>query len=306
MRLNNIDFFNYSKNNCELTLDENYIFVEQHPELKKYQENLQKIKNILITIKTLKNNNESTEILDKYYQNLADNLNKYSNVSEFICFVNACDNSLDSVKKEIDDLKIITEKYFEKRILNDLIPAEWIQALIDNNSSRRKGKNGENKLIKILNDSGFKEFDNFEDFNNNNFSVIKFSSKINLNFIRKKFNILISTKTQNKNMDLVIKFHDQIFFCEAKHINTNGGGQDKQLSELIEITNLKEKNKNIHFIAFLDGKYSNILLNEKYQSPKILTQRNQIIDNLKNNPNNFWVNSFGFKKLFESFGGVIR
>ena len=100
-------------------------------------------------------------------------------------------------------------------------------------------------------------------------------------------------------MDLIIKHHDQFFFCEAKHINTSGGGQDKQLSELIEITNLNEHNKNIHFIAFLDGKYSNILLDEKYQSPKLLTQRNQIINNLKNNPGNFWVNSFGFKKLFE-------
>ena len=43
MRLNNINYFNYSKNNCEPILDDNYIFAEQHPELEKYQENLQKL-----------------------------------------------------------------------------------------------------------------------------------------------------------------------------------------------------------------------------------------------------------------------
>ena len=91
----------------------------------------------MITIKTLKNNNEESIIINKYYKELSKNINKYSNANEFSCFVNACDNSIESIKEEIEILKIIVEKYFENRVLNEFTPREWIQALIDNNSSRK-------------------------------------------------------------------------------------------------------------------------------------------------------------------------
>ena len=84
--------------------------------------------------------------------------------------------------------------------------------------------------------------------------------------------------------------------CEAKHLNTSGGGQDKQISELIEILRLTEKNR-ISYISFLDGKYSNILLGVNGHDDKITTQRKEIKKFLYNNPNNYWVNTTGFEKL---------
>lgn len=90
--------------------------------------------------------------------------------------------------------------------------------------------------------------------------------------------------------------HDKIFLCEAKHLNTSGGGQDKQISELIEIMGLKESNR-ISYIAFLDGKYSNILLNDKDGGDKITKQRKEINKFLENNPDNYWLNTAGFEKL---------
>ena len=299
MILNNIDYFNISKKHLEPYLDEFYIFVDTHPEINEYLENANKIKSILITIKTLKNNNEESIIINKYYKELSKNINKYSNANEFSCFVNACDNSIESIKEEIEILKIIVEKYFENRVLNEFTPREWIQALIDNNSSRKKGKCGEDKLISILTNIGFKNVTNLIELKEQQYCVLKFSNKINLKLIRKEFNLEIKTKNQNKNLDLIIKANKKIFLCEAKHLNTSGGGQDKQISELIELLNIKENNENIFFISFLDGKYSNKILNDSFLGPKLSTQRNQIKEFLRNNPNNFWLNTQGFKELFK-------
>jgi len=97
---------------------------------------------------------------------------------------------------------------------------------------------------------------------------------------------------------LIIKIDNKIFIVEAKHLNTSGGGQDKQIAELIEIINLKEKNENIFYIAFLDGNYSNILLDNKKCGEKLKTQRKEIKKYLKNNARNFWLNTKGFENLF--------
>jgi len=101
-------------------------------------------------------------------------------------------------------------------------------------------------------------------------------------------------------LDLIIKFENRIYICEAKHLNTGGGGQDKQISELIEIVSLKEKNKNISYISFLDGVYSNIIIGGADGGGKLIKQRQEIKKYLKKNLSNFWVNTAGFVALFEN------
>jgi len=107
-------------------------------------------------------------------------IGKYSNCSEFACFVNACDNIIDEAKNEINLLKKITERYFAKRVLNEMVPEEWVQAILDTNSSRKKGKCGENKLISILKKQGFKEAFDWDDFSKTDYCVVKFSKKFSL------------------------------------------------------------------------------------------------------------------------------
>lgn len=292
----NLHYFKISKDNQEKLLDDFYVFDDKNVDLNKYIENTKEIKNILITIKTLQERKERQTIIDKYFLELARTLGKFSNCSEFACFINACDNILDEAKNEITLLKEITERYFKKRTLNEMIPEEWIQAILDTNSSRKKGKCGENKLIYILKKQGFKEVSNWNDFLKTDYCVVKFSKKFSLKNVRKNLGVKIKTKKQNKTLDLIIKAKDKIFLCEAKHLNTSGGGQDKQISELIEIMGLKEKN-GISYIAFLDGKYSNVLLSEKDGGDKITKQRKEINKFLENNPDNYWLNTAGFEKL---------
>jgi len=110
---------------------------------------------------------------------------------------------------------------------------------------------------------------------------------------------------------LIIKYNRDVFLLEAKHLNTGGGGQNKQVLELIEIIRTKLPENNYHFIAFLDGIHSNDLLNvgiepqkragdkkRSREEVKIEKQYTDIIKNLKNNQNNYWFNSAGFTRFF--------
>lgn len=294
----NQHYFKISKQNKEMILDDFYIFDNRHSEISKYIKNTKEIKNILITIKTLISKREKIEIINKYYKELSDILGKFSNCSEFACFINACDSFLDNVKRDIELLKRITERYFQKRIVNEVVPEEWIQAILDTNASRKKGSCGENKLINILeNNFNFVKVDNFKDFLNSKKCVMKFSKSVK--DVRTNLNIKLATKKQGKKLDIIIKFFDKIFLCEAKHINTAGGAQDKQISELIEILSLKENNKNIYYISFMDGSYSNIILDDNLRGDKITTQRNEISFYLEKNSNSFWLNTAGFNSLFK-------
>ena len=161
---NNLHYFEISKNNQEKLLDNFYVFDEKHPDLNKYIKNTKEIKNLLITIRTLQSKKEKSAVIDKYFLELSKIIGKYSNCSEFACFVNACDNIIDEAKNEINLLKKITERYFAKRVLNEMVPEEWVQAILDTNSSRKKGKCGENKLISILKKQGFKEVFDWDNF----------------------------------------------------------------------------------------------------------------------------------------------
>jgi hypothetical protein len=292
----NLHYFEISKNNQEKLFDDFYVFDEKKSDLNKYIKNTKEIKNILITIRTLQSKKEKSSVINKYFLELSKIISEFSICSEFGCFINACDNIWYYVKDDLDLLKKITQRYFDKRVLNEMVPEEWVQAILDTNSSRKKGKTGENKLISILKKQGFREAFGWDDFSKTNYCVVKFSKKFSLKNVRKNLDIKIKTKKQNKTLDLIIKAKNKILLCEAKHLNTSGGGQDKQISELIEILNLSEKN-GVSYISFLDGKYSNILLGENGHGDKITTQRKEIKKFLSNNPNNYWLNTAGFESL---------
>jgi len=69
---------------------------------------------------------------------------------------------------------------------------------------------------------------------------------------------------------------------------------------LIEIISLKEQNKSISYLAFLDGSYSNVLLGDENGGDKLTTQKKEIRKYLSHNSNNFWVNTAGFTTLFRN------
>ncbi|OGI25379.1 MAG: hypothetical protein A3J76_01980 [Candidatus Moranbacteria bacterium RBG_13_45_13] len=297
----NLHYFRVSQENPEPQLDLNYFVIGKEPKIKEYLKNIKEIKETLITLKKLKENEERKDVVEKYYQKLFQNLNDYSNCSELGCFVNACDTTRDLIKKDFESFKTITDFYLKKRIVDDKVPESWVQAIIDNNASRKKGKLGENKIIKILNKADYRSVNSWNHFNDRKKCVACFSKDIFDNdAVKEKLKINLKTKNQDKMLDLLIKNKKTILILEAKHLNTDGGEQNKQIDELIKILELKESNQNIFYVSFLDGTYSNKLLAESItkRSRKLLKQRKQVERYLKNkNSRNFWVNTAGFEKL---------
>ena len=76
------------------------------------------------------------------------------------------------------------------------------------------------------------------------------------------------------------------------------------MTELINIIKKDTKNRNFHFVAFLDGNYSNYLLNNLKINKddldnKLSKQKQEIIETLKLNKNNLWLNTYGFTELLK-------
>ncbi len=99
--------------------------------------------------------------------------------------------------------------------------------------------------------------------------------------------------------DFLIRHKDDIYIVEHKHMKESGGGQDKQINEIISFVGHSENNKKIHYVSFLDGIYFNLFANKTLNKGKILDQLNNVKHNLKNNKQNYFVNTAGFKKLLK-------
>ncbi len=122
--------------------------------------------------------------------------------------------------------------------------------------------------------------------------------------IKEKLKLRMPFKKQGKKPDLLIKCSKGIFILEAKHLNVGGGEQDKQISELIDILRLRKEREDIFYVSFLDGTYSNILLSDKInkKAKKRLKQYREINRYLRQNMQNYWLNTAGFKALFADLG----
>lgn len=299
---NNLHYFEISKQYQEPHLDKFYFVIEKDPELMDYISAVKEIKEVLITIKRLKEAKENKNILEKYYKKLFNVFNgKFSNCSELGCFVNACDTTRDMVQKDYLIFKEITDLFISKREVDDKVPVNWIQAILDSNSSRKKGELGERKIIHLLKNKGYKKVNSWESFKKYKKCVARFSNDVfSTENVREKLAIKMATKKQDKSLDLLIKNNEKIFLLEAKHLNVGGGEQDKQISELIEILSLKKERNNIFYISFFDGTYSNVLLGEiSKRAKRKIKQRNEIEKFLKKNSQNFWTNTAGFIALFD-------
>ena len=105
---------------------------------------------------------------------------------------------------------------------------------------------------------------------------------------------------QGKLPDALIRRGSHLFLCECKHMKEGGGGQDKQLAELIDFVRYDEpefgrSGYTVSYLSFLDG----ILFNELAdpRTPKMRSQRGAIEAALGENPGNCFVNTWGFRRL---------
>ncbi len=176
-----------------------------------------------------------------------------------------------------------------------------LQVVSDSKSHKASGNLGIEKVSDILEKFGFIHFQN------SNMNDLKKSDKIylypdkkdkNLFFdILKEFKINLSwaKNHENKLPDFLFKIGKKLFIIEHKHLKESGGGQYKQMSEIINLISYKDKD--VSYIAFLDGVYFNVLANPKITKGKVFEQRKAIYNYLKTNPQNYFVNTYGFIRL---------
>ena len=105
---------------------------------------------------------------------------------------------------------------------------------------------------------------------------------------------------ENKRPDFLIKIGHRFLVVEHKHMKEFGGGQNKQVNEIIDFVGQRENDKYISYVSFLDGILFNRIFVEDGDR-KARTQRDHILKNLSEHAGNFFVNTYGFQLLLKKF-----
>ena len=77
----------------------------------------------------------------------------------------------------------------------------------------------------------------------------------------------------------------------------SGGGQDKQVVEVLDFIRQQDSNPQVHYITYMDGIFVNKLIHASHDKSKV--QLEQATEILKKNPRNYFVNTFAFEKLLK-------
>lgn len=110
-----------------------------------------------------------------------------------------------------------------------------------------------------------------------------------------------SAAHQGKQADVIFRSDNAYYICEAKHVKEGGGGQDKQIAEIISFTNIgdhKTKRNDVFYVSFLDGVYFNKLATA--QRGKVYEQRAQIEAALGGGAPSYFINTYGLCRLLQS------
>lgn len=240
---------------------------------------------------------------------------KNINYSEFVSFWPVVDISHSIFAKmsggeQMEIIKNIVEKYIELRhnlySIYGYTPTT-LQVGKDAKAHKASGNLGIYKVSKILAQSGFKKAnaETIESFiSQGDKKYIEADRKGKKLFKRLlshyKIKFLWSKNKEQKMPDFLVRRGGDIFIIEHKHMKEGGGGQDKQMNEVISFVSFSENDPNFHYVSFLDGIYFNLLANKKYLNKgKIVSQLHNIRRNLKRRKQNYFVNTAGFKKLLK-------
>lgn len=321
-KIDNLQLFNFSLKNKEPLIDDFYVKSEDiiiSRDNKKPNRlvisNIELLENISAYKVSKKTNNKN--ILNKIIENIRVCLNTANiNYSEFSSFWSVTDVSYSTYKKlsqneQKDFLSIVVEKYIESRhdmYLNYGYTPTTLQVGKDAKAHKQSGPLGIKKVGQLLEKKGFKPLVNFnmKDFLSKDFVYIntdKTGKKLFKEII-KKYNLKFKwgKDSDGKMPDVLFKIKKDIFIIEHKHMKEGGGGQNKQVNEVINFISYSENNPSlkIHYVTFIDGLYFNLFRSNSFRKEsKIPTQVSNIKNALKNNPNNFFVNTSGFKKLIK-------
>jgi len=304
-------YWEVSLKNPEPVAEDYYIFDQVIVSDKELIRKIERLRELIISYCVIieKDEKSASKILDEIYEIIISI--KKIQYTEFVAFWKVLDMTY-SVFKRLSNKKFILEgllqKYCERRRkLYDKLGYSnvTVQALYDSGASRKKGTSGVIKLIDLMQ----KTFDKIPHVNNlytlmnvpiGYFLPDKKDKSLFKDFCNKfKIEYKFGKEHQGKLPDAVLKFNNQFFIIEAKHVKESGGGQDKQIVEVIEFIRYSEEDDNIHYLSFMDGVYFNNFIWVKNYNSKVGRQKRAIEKYLDENKNNFFVNTAGLTTLLK-------
>ena len=316
----NLKLFEYSLNNREPFIDDYYLksgnlLISEDP--KKPTDTMRNNAALIEAITAysfVKKHGNNAAVLDALEAVRVAVKSKNINYSEFVSFWPVADIS-HSIFMEMNDrdqletLEKLVKKYIELRhsiYLSYGYSPVTMQVGKDAKAHKESGSLGIKKVAAMLDASGFQhvDADTPDDFMGKGDKKYIEADKKGKKLFKKLLGaygirFLWSNKKEKKLPDILIKYKDHIFIIEHKHMKESGGGQDKQINEIISLISYQEHNPNIHYVSFLDGIYFNLFANEDLNDGKILTQLENIKKYLGLNPQNYFVNTAGFKRLID-------
>lgn len=323
--MNNLDYFYFSLENDDQLLNlnnQNALNISDLNEDElinffKYSHLLtEKIVQYSTLINDLKNNKKIIDSILIDIINIIENV-KYINYLPFLNYFRVLNYSYYSYMQEKNSLDLETKKDKISKILNFYIKERldiykdfyfnesFFQYVLDLNSSKRKGKDGINFLESILNKNNIFKTNNIDDFiNKKQAYILPDKGQLSLfNEIIKINNIKFSFRKSrdNKSPDILLKINNDYFIIEHKLTNGKGGSQNLEINELINFINQQENNINFHYVSCLQGNFFLILKDAINKKNKENIQYCNIVENLKNNPQNFFINLNGFDILCKNY-----
>lgn len=170
-----------------------------------------------------------------------------------------------------------------------------LQVMCDNYSHKRNSKSAIDKVVNILESYSMTRIVHIADIEtkDNYFFLPDKGQRYLFEHLIKVLNLRLEYRRieQDKLPDIVFKRNGHYYICELKSMKECGGGQNKQLVEVAYFIKFSEDKDFVHYLIFMDGNYANIIFTST--SPKVSSQRKDILNALENNPLNYFLNTSG-------------
>jgi hypothetical protein len=236
------------------------------------------------------------------------------NHSELACYWPVLDVSYSmfdgfSQKLKIDFLKQAVEKYIENRHgIYQLHGYTFttLQVQSDSFAHKRNGPSGGRKIAEMMGVHGLSYIADAELLKNREQFVYSFpdSHPSVLDRALQIWNADFAWRDEHEGKipDFIIAANGHLYIGEHKHIKESGGGQDKQMLELIGLIGHDETDSDVHYVSFLDGVMFNKVVNAT-RDGKTLEHQRSIRERLARIPHNYFLNTFGFHSLLIALAG---
>ncbi|KAF0134829.1 MAG: hypothetical protein FD145_397 [Candidatus Saganbacteria bacterium] len=310
--MDNIDLFEYSLKNIEQIFDaankkEKLVITKSSKKKNEPIRNNESLINLITTYHTMYG--KLTKIQDDELIGEIDSIlfnNEHMNYTAFSQYLMVWDMPYSALRDEKERkqlLRKLIKKYIKDR--HQMYTSHGysnivLQVLADNYSHKRGGSTGANKIIMFVERAGIKKYHEDNDIDKDSFYLLPDKGgKKYFKDICKEHNINFkwSRSKQGKMPDCYIQKAPNAWIIEHKHKKGGGGGQYSQIVEIVDF--LKYTEKNVSYVAFLDGILFNELINASSDT-KMSKAKKDIYKYLKINKNNYFVNTAGFSRLLQS------